>query len=536
MRSILLVGPLLFAQLTAAQSPLLHRVSPLAIAAGKTTEVKLIGERLGEITDLWCSAANVRLIPTNDARLIVTTPASAAGVIALRVGTTNGVSDVAMFLIDAVPSIQESVTNKAVTSAQFLRRPVAIDGTTDELAFDFYSLDAKRGETISIEALASRIGSKLDPVLRILDEEKHELAFCEDASGAGRDCRLQFRAPKSGRYVIEVRDIAYSGGPQHFYRLRVGKFAFPTCTYPLAAAPGSEMCVLGPWGERFSPAKIKLVTAAPSYVPVSGSFLPVRSDDLPFQHFERELNDTQQEANLISLPHVINGRFEKAKDRDCFQIDVKKDERWVFATRSRSFGSPCDVFLELRDAEGKTIVECNPSGPQDTTLTHEFKNAGRYLLIAKELADRGAPDFAYQIDAKPFEPTFTLALDDDKIEAKPGGEFSIAVSCARSEFNDKIDVELEGLPENFTVENANIESKKTNATLKVKVPETAQPGELLAFRVVGRAGEKRAVASTISALRRNFVTMLYPPAELDGVVALGITAGDPAPKGRRRRS
>lgn len=522
--------------MVAAQSPILHRVSPLAIPAGQSTEVKLIGERLGEITDLWCSAANVRLVPTNDARLIITTPANAAGVLALRVATTNGVSDAAMLLIDAMPSVRELATNKAVTNAQWLPRPVAIDGTTDELAFDFYRLDAKRGETVSIEVLASRIGSKLDPVLRILDGEKRELAFCEDASGAGRDCRLQFRAPKTGTYVIEVRDMAYSGGPQHFYRLRIGKFAFPTCTYPLAAAPGAEMAVLGPLGERLNPARIKLVTAAASYVSVSGSFVPVRSDDLPSQHFEREPNGTRQQANLISLPHVINGRFEKAADRDCFQMDVNKGEHWVFATRSRSFGSPCDVFLEVRDAEDRAVAESNPTGPQDTMLAHEFKTAGRYLLIAKELTDRGAPDFAYQIDAKLFEPGFAMALDDDKIEAKPGGEFSIAVSCSRHEFNDKIAVEFEGLPEGFCVEGASIESKKTNATIKVKVPENAQPGELLTFRVVGRAGEKRVVAGTLSALRRNFITMLYPPAELDGVVALGITAGDPAPKAKRKRS
>src|SRR5215208_6622733 len=69
MRNSLLIALLFFAHVAAAQSPSLHRVSPLAVPAGKTTEVKLIGERLGEITDLWCSAANVRPIPTNDARL-----------------------------------------------------------------------------------------------------------------------------------------------------------------------------------------------------------------------------------------------------------------------------------------------------------------------------------------------------------------------------------------------------------------------------------------------------------------------------------
>jgi hypothetical protein len=527
---------LLFAGLAAAQSPVVQRVSPLAVPAGKTTEVKLIGERLGEITDLWFSASKLRIVPTNDARLVITAPSNAAGVVALRVATTNGVSDAVMFLIDAMVSVQEGATNKAMTNAQWLARPTAVDGTTDELAFDYYCFDARRGETVSIEVLATRIGSRLDPVLRILDQEKRELAFCEDAPGAGRDCRVQFRVPKSGKYIIEVRDIAYGGGAQYFYRMRIGSFAFTTCTYPLAAMPGSEMTVLGPAGERFKPATFNVLSATASYSAVGGAFVPVRGEDIPSQAFEREPNDTREQANAISLPHVINGRFEKSNDRDYFHIDANQEERWVFATRTRSFGSPCDVFLEVRDSDGKVIAESNPTGPQDTTVTHQFKKAGRYFLVAKELTDRGAPDFAYQIDARLFEPTFTLAVEDDKIEAKPGGEFSLAVSCTRAEFNDKISLELEGLPESFTVENATIDAKKTNATLKVKVPENAQPGELLTFKVIGQAGEKRAAASTMTALRRNFVTVLYPPAELDGVVALGITAGDPAPKPKRRRS
>jgi hypothetical protein len=526
----------LLAPAVAAQSPVLHHFRPLGIAAGKPSEVKMVGERLAEITDVWCSNGKVRVIPTNDARLIITAPTNAAGLIALRVATTNGVSDVAMLLVDSLASLEETAANKTGTNAQVLRPPVALDGVTDELAFDYYRFEAKKNDILAIEVVASRIGSKLDPVLRILDEQKRELAFCEDAPGAGRDPRVQFRVPATGRYLIEVRDIAYGGGAQYFYRLRTGKFPFATCTYPLAAAPGAELTVLGPAAQRFKPAAINLAASGPSYASVGGSFVTVRGDDIPSQMLEREPNNGRDRANAAALPHVINGRFEEPNDRDYFQIDVNKDERWFFATRSRSFGSPCDVFLELQNAEGKSVIESNPAGPQDTALTHQFKEGGRYFLVAKELTDRGAPDFAYQIDARVFEPGFTLAIDEDKVEARAGGEFSLAVSCVRSEFNEKIALELEGLPESFAIENGSIEAKKTNTTVKVKVPESAEPGTVLAFKVVGRGREKRVPASSTAALRRNFTTVLYPPAELDGVVALGITAGDPAPKGRRRRS
>jgi hypothetical protein len=519
-----------------AQSPLLHHTSPLAVPAGRASDLTLMGERLREITDVWTSLADAKVVHSNGSTITITTPETAAGIAALRVATTNGASELTMFMIDDLPSAIETGTNRSIATAHHLRQPVAVDATTGELAFDYYSFEAKKGETVSLDVVASRIGSKLDPVLRILDRQGHEVAFCEDAPGAVRDCRIQFRAPNTGQYLIELRDISYQGGPQYFYRLRLGKFAFATCTYPLTAPSGSDVIVLGPAGEQFKSGKFKMSAAA--YAALGNAFVPARGCDPAGaeQVFEKEPNDKREQANQISVPGVVNGRFEKPNDRDWFQFKVEKDQRWVFAAGTRSLGSPCDVFLEVRDTNGKVIASSNPVGPQDTSLTHQFKESGQYLLIAKELADRGAPDLAYQIEAKQFEPRFEIAVDDDKIEGKAGGEASLAVSCTRSDFSDKITVEFEGLPDGFTVEGTTMEAKKTNTTVKIKVPESATPGKLLKLSVFGSSGDKRVKAGTIFALRKQFPLLLYPPPELDGVVTVGITAQPPAPEPKRKRT
>lgn len=512
------------AELAQAQSPVLHRLSPLGIPPGKTTEVKLIGERLGDITDVWCSVPQVDVATTNDARLLITAPKDLAGLIALRVATTNGISDLAMLMIDNLPSAMETSTNRTV-------RDAAIDGTTDDLAFDFFRFDAKKGERVSIDIAASRIGSKLDPVLRILDAQKRELAFCEDASGAARDCRIHFQPPASGEYWLEVRDIAYGGGPQYFYRLRLGDFQFATCTFPLVAGPGSQVVLLGPKGERLKP-----ITARGHYANAGRSFLAVRTAELSTEIIEREPNDAVEKALAIQIPASINGRFENGEDNDWFRFTAKKDQRIVFLTKTRSAGSPCDVFLELRDAKQRLIAESNPAGAQDTALTNKFDADGDYFLVASELAGRDAPDFAYQVEIRDFESGFTLAVDDDKFEVKTGGEVSINVACARSEFSEKIALEFPGLPDSFKFENAAIDAKKTNATVKIKVPADVPAGTLLAFHIVGSAGGKQITASTLGALRRNLPLLLYPPPELDGVLVLGVTGADPASKPRRRRT
>jgi hypothetical protein len=117
MRNVWLVAAVLAGQAVAAQSPVLHHFRPLGIPAGRPTEVKLVGERLAEITDVWSSAVNVRVVPTNDSRLMITVPTNAAGMVALRVATTNGVSDVATLMIDSMASLEEPATNKTPASA-----------------------------------------------------------------------------------------------------------------------------------------------------------------------------------------------------------------------------------------------------------------------------------------------------------------------------------------------------------------------------------------------------------------------------------
>lgn len=515
-----------------AQNPVLHRVSPLGLPAGRTTDVTLIGERLEAISSAWTSLPGVQVTVSNNSILVVTAPADAAGIAALRVATTNGASELVYYVIDELHSVTDPGTNNSPETAYHVRPPIAVDATTRDLSFDYYGFRAKKGETVSIEVLASRIGSKLDPVLRVLDADRRELAFCEDAPGAGRDCRLQFRAPATAEYLVEVRDIAYGGGPQFYYHIRFGRFAFPTCTYPLAAQARTEVKVLGPRSEHFK-SDVVCVNTGPGYASVDGNFVATRLHDA-FADFEHEPNDNRERANSISLSSTLNGRFEKTGDVDWFQFDAEKDQRWIFRSFSRGLGSPCDVFLSIHDAAGKEIATANVGGPQDASLTNTFKESGRYFLALKELADRGAPDLVYQVAIQKFDPGFSLFVDDDKVEAKTGGEVTLSVSCLRYEFSDKIDLSLPGLPDGVTVENSVIEAKKTNAVVKIKVSDAVAPGALITFNVAGKAGDASAIATTQPALLRSFHLMLHPPATLDGVVSLGVTSGAPVPEPKRR--
>ena len=86
------------------------------------------------------------------------------------------------------------------------------------------------------------------------------------------------------------------------------------------------------------------------------------------------------------------------------------------------------------------------------------------------------------------------------------------------------------MPTGYEVATARIDDKKTEVALKLKVPVDAKPGTLLAFRLIGEAevnGKKLEVrAGTMTALRRAFPDLLYPPEALDGSITLGIRSSD----------
>ena len=60
-----------------------------------------------------------------------------------------------------------------------------------------------------LDVLARRIGSRLHPVLRVLDASGQELASNEGA--VGKDSRLTFTPPATGEYLVEVRSLSGRG-------------------------------------------------------------------------------------------------------------------------------------------------------------------------------------------------------------------------------------------------------------------------------------------------------------------------------------
>ena len=516
--NIKLIAFVLFGAILAAgaQDPKINFIEPAAIAPGKTTRIALHGDNVETNWTLWTSFA----CEANGDEITLGSQAT-VGIAAIRAVTPKGVSSFHLLMIDDLPTIKESGSNQTVATAQEIKPPIAIDGACNDLAFDYFSFNAKKGQEFSIEAVAQRLGSQADTVIRIIDDKAHEYAFCDDGPGVGRDSRLIFKAPATGKYFLEVRDINYQGGNQYRYRLRVGSFPLLTVPYPPIVPAGKTSEVTLPGFKT-----IKICPASNSArIPVSvrgkagSGFASVLVSDLD-EALEKEPNDTFDQASI--LRQSVCGQFQQQKDRDLFRFEAQKDQRLVIAAKTRSLGSTCDVMLNILKGDGSKLVEANVTGADEGTITNTFKEAGTYFAELEELTESARPDFVYRLTVLPLELGFELSTEQDKCEAKDG-QFTLKVSCTRRQYDGPITLSVSNA-EHLTLDDNVIPEKKNETVLKLKPKDDFPRGKLVHLRLTGEAkvGEKTVTTpvSTQPALRKLFPKLPILPVELDGLVGV----------------
>ncbi len=527
---------LLYASLSSAAAPDLE-LPVLAIRPGTPSEVTLLGSDFPERPTVWTSfPAQIELVDepqSSEARYRITVPGNTpVGIGVVRIFGSNGVSNLSFMMLDDLPNVAESKTNKNLAAAQSVEIGTAVEGRCEDLTYDWFKLRANKGQRIALEIVASRLGSKLDSLVRVMDARGLVVAQNDDAPGLRADSVVSFTSAEASDYLVEVRDVNYGGGPDFFYRLRIGDFPLATTTFPIAAEEGSQLSfqLAGPDG---------MVGRSQAAVPTNRLTIPLALKGRAGSTFargfastthevmEREPNDKVANATKVLLSEGINGRFDKLNDRDCYEFTASEGQRIEFRAATRSVGSPCDVMLELQSAGGARLARSNPSSADEGMLTHRFASNGVYRLAVEEAIGGFGPNCVYHIGAQSAA-GFDLTVDNDRINVEPGKAFELKVTCVRGDYKGPVTLSIKSDSDALTITNNVIGEGKTNTTMKVTVPENFAPALPRFFSVIGTAtrdgAEMRVRASTGPALRRRFPQMLYLPVELEGVIALGLTA------------
>src|SRR6266850_4383840 len=166
MKSAPFLLPLLALCAVAFAQPTLDRASPTAISASKGGQLTLYGTGLNRPISLWCTpgAEAIFSASSGDSAVCrITFPNGAPeGIAALRVATRAGISSPLLIAIDELPTVSANGKNKSIKQAQTIELPVAIEGAAEELTSHFYKFFGHKGETLSVDVVAARIGSRLD--------------------------------------------------------------------------------------------------------------------------------------------------------------------------------------------------------------------------------------------------------------------------------------------------------------------------------------------------------------------------------------
>ena len=410
-----------------ASSPSLSIIQPRGVERGTEAVLTFSGARLNDAEEIFfyrpgVTATKIEPVKGNANAIKVTVkvaPDCRLGEHIAQVRTKSGISDYRTFYVGALPEVEEKEPNSDFEKPQAIEMGHTVSGVVQNEDVDYFVVAAKKGQRISAEIEAMRLGTFMfDPYIAILDSKRFELAASDDAPLVYQDSVASVVAPEDGNYIIEVRESAYGGNGNCRYRLHVGHFPRPTAVYPAGGKIGEEIEVkflgdpTGVLSQKFKlPAQVEenyglLASDATGVAPSENVFRLFPHGNV----LEAEPNDDFKTPTPAELPLAFNGIIEKADDVDCFKFSAKKGQTYEVECYARRIRSALDPVVNLYYADGRRITGNDDSRGPDSYFRFGVPADGEYILRINDHLGRGGADFVYRVEFTPVEPQLTLGI------------------------------------------------------------------------------------------------------------------------------
>lgn len=348
-------------------------------------------------------------------------PDAALGEHSFRIRTAHDISYLRTFWVGPFPSFSETEPNNTPAEAQRIELNTTVQGVVATEDVDTFIVTLKRGQRLSVEAEAMRLGRILfDAYVAILDSKNFELTACDDAPFLKTDPYASIIAPEDGDYRIVIREAAYEGSDQSHYRLHIGTFPRPSAVYPPGGKPGEtlDFTFIGDPTGPF----IQTVTL-PTEPTADFALFPVQNGETapsphpvvvsPLEHGgQSNQNFSKETAHPFpAIPSAVDGVLdEKAKER-WFKFTAIKGQNLEIGVRARALRSPLDSVLVLHDAGGNGIANNDDNGPSpDSFIKWPCPADGDYFLQIKDQLDRAGDDFTFRIEINEAKPVLLATL------------------------------------------------------------------------------------------------------------------------------
>lgn len=462
-----------------AASPQLNTILPRGGQRGTEVTVTFHGARLGDAEEILVYYPGItvpKFEVVNEGALKVTlaiAPDCRLGEHALRVRCKSGVSEMQTFWVGALPIVDEKEPNSDFASPQAIPLNVTVHGVVENEDVDYYVVEAKKGQRLSVEIEAMRLGTTLfDPYVAILDAKRFERAISDDAALVGQDGCASLLVPEDGHYVVQVRDSAYGGNGSCHYRLHVGTFPRPTAVVPAGGKLGEELEVTFV-GDPSGPIKqrVKLPEAVPE-APfllhcqdaggISPSGLRFRLGTLE-QVIEAEPNNQLTEATAgPSAPVAFSGIIEQPGDVDCFKFAAKKGEVYDIHCYARRLGSPLDPVVYLSFATGGDIAANDDAAGPDSYFRVTIPEDREYVVRVFDHLSKGGANFFYRLEISRVEPKLSVTIpkvdffgysqERQTICIPRGNRWAVLATVTRADVGGDVHLSWEGLPAGVTAQ------------------------------------------------------------------------------------
>ena len=401
------------------------------------------------------------------------------------------------FIIGDLPEFIESESNSEPADSQYVEMPVTINGQiAGECDLDYYRFPVNVGDVVTVDMVAARLGSALDPVVQIADPEGHRIAARELRVGA--DPVLVFRAEVTGEYQLMISGITFRGGPAFVYRVTVATAPFLRFAYPAGGQAGTTETV-----NFFSLTGDGHFLALPQTVSFpltkglfwthpagSGNAVPLHAENLS-EAIETPNNDLRESATELRWPQVMNGQFESSADEDWYRLACRAGTMLSIECLAQPGWSSAMPIVAVVDSNGNVVTSVN--GVQavagTTRMQWQPPSDGEWWLRVRDLQQgiRGGPDFMYRLTVQDAVPDFLLSSKVDVVNVVQGARVDVDIAIERlGGYAGPIELVVDGPPEGVMLEGLQIAAGQTSAKLAF-IAMKESPSYDVTLRIRGKA-------------------------------------------------
>ena len=413
---------------------------------------------------------------------IVIAKDAAPGQALWRISCAQGGTGTRPFLVGDLPEHIENESNSVPARAERLTLPVTLNGQIyGERDIDFFRLSLKKGQVLVCDVLAGRIGSRLDPVVQLLNADGQLLDSQEIR--IGRDPVLALQAPHDGEFLLRVANITFHGNAACVYRITLSTSPLVVSAVPTSGLEGTRSTV-----------EFHTLTGRPGPLAVARKEIHWTSDDGTLRPWgsrgptlevnrnthraETEPNNSAASAGKTTVGTTIHGRLSNARDIDRFVFPATKGQRYVLRAVAAIPGIPTLPILTLTDANGKQLGRGTAVGNPDREARIEWSAPadGTFALEIRDLryGSRGGDDFLYRLSLNAATPDFRLHATTDSLNIVQQTDSTVTLRVKRTGgFDGPIDLQVDGLPDGVTFTPPQIPAKANSVKLTFKATAAA---------------------------------------------------------------